>query len=106
MVKRFDIYLINLDEEVSSDAKNTRPCVVVSPDEMNGNVAHVVIAPVSSSSGLYPTRIPLDLLNSERFILLDQLRAIETGRLVKKIGEVDAATQKLTLDTLQEFFAV
>ncbi|MFL6374195.1 MAG: type II toxin-antitoxin system PemK/MazF family toxin, partial [Pyrinomonadaceae bacterium] len=78
---------------------------IVSPDEMNSNVNHVLIAPISSASGTYPTRIPLNLLNSERFIILDQLRTIENGRLVKKIAEVDAATQKLTLDILQEFFA-
>ena len=105
MVKRFDVYLVNLDAQVSNDPKNTRPCVIVSPDEMNANVDHVVIAPVSADSGAYPTRIPFDLLNSKRFIILDQLRAIETVRLVKKIADVDVATQKLTLDTLQEFFA-
>jgi len=105
MVKRFEIYLVNLDAEVSKDPKNTRPCVIVSPDEMNENVDHVVIAPISSSSGFYPTRIPFDLLSTERFIILDQLRAIETRRLVKKIADVDEATKKLTLDTLQEFFA-
>jgi mRNA interferase MazF len=105
VVNRFDIYLVNLDQEASKDPKNTRPCVVVSPDEMNANVGHVLIAPVSSSSTSYPTRIQIDLLNSERYIVLDQIRAVEATRLVKKIGEVDKASQKITLDTLQEFFA-
>jgi mRNA interferase MazF len=105
MVSRFDIYLVNLDSEVTKDAKNTRPCVIVSPDEMNAHIGHLLIAPISSGSGMYPTRIPIDLLNSKRFIVIDQIRAVDAERLVKKIGEVDKATQKLTLDTLQEFFA-
>ena len=105
MVKRFDIYLVNLDAEVTKDAKNTRPCVIVSPDEMNGNVGHVLIAPVSSGSAAYPTRIPLELLNSKRYIVLDQLRAVDAERLVKKIGELDRPTRGATLDILQEFFA-
>jgi mRNA interferase MazF len=105
VVKRFEIYLVNLDAEVSKDAKNTRPCLVVSPDEMNGNIAHVLIAPISSGSAAYPTRVPVDLLNSPRFIVLDQIRAVETERLVKKIGELDKSTQKTTLNTLQELFA-
>jgi mRNA interferase MazF len=105
MVKRFDIYLVNLDEEVSKDAKNTRPCVVLSPDEMNNKVPHVLIAPISSASTAYPTRIPVDLLNSKRQIILDQLHTVDAERLVKKIGELDASVQKVTIDTLQELFA-
>jgi len=104
MVKRFDICLVNLDSEVSKDAKNTRPCVVLSPDEMNGNVRHVLIAPISSGSAAYPTRIPIDLLNSKRYIILDQLQAVDAERLVKTIGQLDSQTQKATLDTLQELF--
>ena len=105
MVNRFDVYLVNLDAEVTKDAKNTRPCVVISPDEINRNVGHVVIAPISSSSAQYPTRVPVQLLNSERFIVLDQIRTVDKERLVKKIGEIDRVAQKSTLDCLQEFFA-
>lgn len=105
MVKRFDIYLVNLDPEVSADPKNTRPCVIVSPDEMNSHVHHVLIAPVSSGSTPYPTRIPLELLGSTRYVVLDQLRTVDSSRLVKKIGEVEKSAQKLTLTTLQELFA-
>jgi mRNA interferase MazF len=105
MVSRFEVYLVNLDVEPSKDAKNTRPCVVVSPDEMNANVSHVIIAPISSSQSNYPTRIPVELLNSKRAIVLDQIRTVETSRLVKKIGEIDKSSQKLTLDCLQEMFA-
>ena len=103
-MKRFDIYLVNLDEEVSKDAKNSRPCVVISPDEMNDNVPYVIVAPVSSGSAAYPTRIPIDLLKTRRYIVLDQIHAVDTERLVKKIGDTDAATRRKILETLQEFF--
>jgi mRNA interferase MazF len=105
VVKRFDICLMNLDAEVSKDPKNTRPCVVISPDEMNEHVAHTVVAPVSASSGAYPTRIPIDLLGTRRFVVIDQIRTVDRDRLVKKIGELEKPAQKLVLDTLQEFFA-
>lgn len=105
MVKRFDIYLLNLDSVVGKDAKNTRPCVVISPDEMNDNLASVIVAPVSSSTAKYPTRLPVSILNSERLIVLDQLRTVDKERLTKKIGEVDKTAQKDLTDRLQELFA-
>ena len=105
MVNRFDVYLVNLDTEPSKDAKNTRPCVVVSPDEMNHHVENVIIAPLSSAVAKYPTRISVSFLNADRAIVLDQLRTVDKVRLVKKIGEIDKAARKATLDRLQEFFA-
>ncbi|QQS34355.1 MAG: type II toxin-antitoxin system PemK/MazF family toxin [Acidobacteriota bacterium] len=105
MVKRFEAYLLNLDDEVSDDPKNTRPCVVISPDEMNEHLEHVIIAPVSTYRGDFPTRIAVELLKSKRSIILDQLRAVDKARLVKKIGDIDAATQKIVIERLQELFA-
>ena len=105
MVARFDVYLVNLDLEVSRNAKNTRPCVVVSPDEMNRNISNVIIAPLSSATAKYPTRINVNFLNSERMIVLDQIRTVDKVRLVKKIGEIEKAVQKETLDRLLEMFA-
>jgi mRNA interferase MazF len=104
MVDRFDVYLVNLDDEPSKNAKNTRPCVVVSPNEMNHNIQNVIIAPLSSVSAQYPTRITVNFLNNERAIVLDQLRTVDNVRLVKKIGEIDKAAQKITLERLREFF--
>ncbi len=104
MVKRFEVYLVNLDADVSKNAKNTRPCVVVSPNEMNRNIANVIIAPLSSAGPKYPTRIPVTFLNNERAIVLDQIRTVDTERLVKKIGEIGKAAQKHTLERLQEMF--
>lgn len=104
MVSRFEVYLVNLDAEASKDAKNTRPCVVISPDEMNANVNYVIIAPISASQSNYPTRIPVELLKNNRSIVLDQIRTVDKDRLVKKIGEIDKTAQKQTLDCLQEMF--
>ena len=73
MVSRFDVFLINLDASLSGDAKNTRPGVVISPDEVNRNVEHVIIAPIASTKARYPTRVAVDFLNSERFVILDRL---------------------------------
>ena len=106
MVARFDIYLLNLDERVSKDAKNTRPCVIVSPNEINDNINSVIVAPVSSAAiNSYPTRLPVTILNAERSIVLDQLRTVDKDRLVKKIGELPANDRKDILDRLQELFA-
>lgn len=105
MVNRFDIYLVNLDAQPSTDAKNTRPCVVISPDEMNNNIGHVMIAPLSSTSAEYPTRIRVEFLNSTRFVVLDQIRTVDKVRLVKKIGSVDMDRQAEILRCLAELFA-
>lgn len=105
MVKRFEVYLVNLDPQPSKDAKNTRPAVIISPDELNRHVASVIIAPLSSTNAAYPTRISVDFLNSRRFLILDQLTTVDKARLVKKIGAIDAAAQTNVLDRLQELFA-
>jgi mRNA interferase MazF len=105
MVKRFDVFLINLDDELSDDPKNSRPGVVVSPDEMNHNLDHVIIAPLSSTHALYPTRVPAEFLNAERFIILDQLKTVEKSRLVKKIGEIGRVAGSASLERLLEMFA-
>ena len=105
MVKRFEVYLVNLDPEISSDPKNTRPAAIVSPDEMNRHVATVLIAPVSSTDLLYPTRIQIDFLGSPRAVILDQIRPVEKARLVKKVGEIDIADRGQIVERLCEMFA-
>lgn len=105
MVNRFDVYLINLDISPSDDAKNTRPAVVVSPDELNRNIDHVIIAPIATTNARYPTRVAVDFLNSERFVILDQLRTVDKARLVKKIGEIAEPAQDAVLNRLGELFA-
>jgi mRNA interferase MazF len=105
MVKRFEVYLVNLDAEPAKDAKNTRPAVVISPDELNRNLDNVIIAPLSSTRAKYPTRVAANFLNNERFVILDQIRTVDKARLVKKIGEIDASAQKEIVARLQELFS-
>jgi len=105
MVERFDIYLLNLDDEIGKEAKNTRPCVVISPDEMNRHLNSVIVAPVSTKTDRYPTRVPANVLNSERSLVLDQLRTVDKERLVKRIGSIGKSERKATLERLQEMFA-
>ena len=105
MVNRFDIYLLNMDTEPSGEARNTRPCVVVSPDELNRHVETAIIAPISTTRAKYPTRVEIEFLNGRRHVVLDQIRTVEKDRLVKKIGELDASSRKRVLDTLIELFA-
>jgi mRNA interferase MazF len=105
MVNRFDVFLINLDPVPSADAKNTRPGVIVSPDEMNRHVDHVIIAPIASTNAKYPTRVPVEFLSSERMVILDQIRTVDKQRLVKKIGEIADASRDAILERLGEMFA-
>lgn len=105
MVNRFDVFLVNLDQNPSDDAKNTRPGVVVSPDEANRNIEHVIIAPLASTNAKYPTRVSVEFLNSERFVILDQIRAVDKARLVKKIGEIPESSREGILDRLTEMFS-
>jgi mRNA interferase MazF len=105
MVDRFDVFLVNLDPEPSNDAKNTRPGVVISPDEINHNIHNVMIAPLSTTTTSYPTRIPVNFLNNKRSVVLDQIRTVDNIRLVKKIGRIDKTEQGAILKCLAEMFA-
>ncbi|MEP7149200.1 MAG: type II toxin-antitoxin system PemK/MazF family toxin [Acidobacteriota bacterium] len=105
VVNRFDVFLVNLDSTPSEEAKNTRPGVVVSPDEVNRNTDHVLIAPIATTNAKYPTRVAVEFLNSERSVILDQLRTVDKIRLVKKIGEIGEASRDAILDRLAEYFA-
>lgn len=105
MVNRFDVYLINLDERPSKDPKNTRPAVIVSPDELNRNVQTVIIAPLATTNARYPTRVPVTFLNNERFVILDQIRTVDKSRLAKKIGALDPDGRNSSLKVLAEMFA-
>jgi mRNA interferase MazF len=105
MVNRFDVYLINLDDRISDDPKNTRPAVVVSPDELNRHVETAIIAPLSATNAHYPTRVPVDFLNETRYMILDQLQTVDRSRLVKKIGAIDRSAQSAIIERLLELFA-
>src|ERR1700690_2047198 len=105
VVKRFDIYLINLDPTTGHEIKKTRPCLIVSPDEMNRHIATVIVAPMTSHGQSYPTRVACRFQGKDGQIVLDQLRTVDKERLVRKLGQISAATQKLVLAVLAEMFA-
>ena len=104
VVKRFDIYLINLDPTVGHELKKTRPCLVVSPDEMNRFIGTVIVAPMTTKGALYPTRVPCKFRGKQGQIVLDQIRTLDKTRLVRKLGKIDKQTQAEVLSILGEMF--
>ena len=105
VVKRFDVFLANLDPTIGSEIQKTRPCVVVSPDEMNRNIRTVIVAPMTTAMKDYPTRIPCTFKNKQGQVVLDQIRTIDKARLVKKLGAIDSKAQLDTISILQRMFA-
>ena len=105
MVSRFEVHLVSLDLEITSDPKNTRPCVILSPDEVNRNLDTAIVAPLATTKTEFPTRVTVEFLNGRRHVILDQIRTVDQGRLVKKIGVIDEAFRRPIIERLQELFA-
>ena len=105
VVERFDIYLVNLDPTVGSEIKKTRPCVVVSPDEMNRYIRTVIIAPMTTKGRAYPTRVECRFEGKDGQVVLDQIRTVDKTRLVKRIGKLSGSAQIKVLSGLSEMFA-
>ena len=101
VIRRFDVYLVNLDPTVGSEIRKTRPCVVISPDEMNLHIRTVIVAPMTTKGQPYPTRVPCRFQRKSGQIVLDQIRTVDRGRLVKKLGKLAEAA---TLDVLAAMF--
>lgn len=104
-VSRFDIYYVNLDPTIGSEIKKTRPCVIISPDEMNFNIRTVIIAPLTSKLRNYPTRVSCRVEGKQGQIVIDQIRTVDKVRLVKKIGTLNKLTQTKVLNVLREIFS-
>lgn len=105
VVKRFEVYLVNLDPTLGAEIQKTRPCLVISPDEMNRYIRTVIVAPMTTKGRSYPTRVLCNFDGKEGQIVLDQLRTVDKIRLVKRLGEMDQETQKEVLRVLGEMFA-
>jgi mRNA interferase MazF len=105
VAQRFDVYLVNLDPTVGSEIQKTRPCLVISPDEINRNIRTVIIAPMTSSLKNYPTRVSCTFRKKQGQIVLDQIRTIDKKRLIKKLGTIDSKAQLDTISILQRLFA-
>jgi len=105
VVNRFDVYLINLDPTVGSEIQKTRPCLIISPDEMNKYIRTVIVAPLTSAGKDYPTRVSCKFKKKRGQIVLDRIRTIDKVRLIKKLGSIDPETQLEVISVLQRLFA-
>ena len=104
-VKRFEVYLTELDPTIGHEIKKTRPCLVISPDEMNRNIRTVIVAPMTTQSRSYPTRVACSFEHRQAFIVLDQIRTVDAQRVLKRLGRIDKETQQKVLLALAELFA-
>lgn len=105
MIRRFDVYLITLDPVIGSEIRKTRPCVAVSPDEINRHLRTAIVAPMTTKGRLYPTRVPCRFRGKEGMIVLDQIRAVDRARLVRRLGRIGQPTRDAVLALLAELFA-
>ena len=105
VVKRFDVYLVNLDPTIGVEIRKTRPCLVVSPDELNTYIQTVIVAPMTTKARNYPTRVNCQFEGKDAHIVLDQIRTIDKSRLVKRLGRIATTAQKDILAVLAELFA-
>ena len=104
VVQRFDVWLVALDPTLGSEIQKTRPCLVISPDEMNHYIATVIVAPMTTKGRAYPTRIACGFQGKKGQIVLDQIRTIDKVRLVKRLGRISEKTQDQVVEVLQELF--
>jgi mRNA interferase MazF len=105
-VKRFEVYLVSLDPTQGREIKKSRPCLIVSPDEMNDHIGTVIVAPMTTKGRDYPTRISCEFHNKKGFIVLDQIRTVDKLRLLRRLGIIDRPVQAKVLLTLKEIFAL
>ena len=105
VVRRFDVYLVNLDPTIGSEIKKTRPCLVISPDEMNRWIRTIIIAPMTTKGRSYPTRVFCQFQGKEGQVVLDQIRTVDKSRLIRKLGRLNDSEQDEVLSTLAEMFA-
>jgi len=103
-MKRFDVFLVNLDPTLGKEIKKTRPALIISPDEMNAHISTVIIAPMTTKGRPYPSRVSCNFQRKDGQIILDQIRTVDKLRLVKKIGRLDKDTSSKVLSVLQEIF--
>jgi len=101
-MKQYDVFLINLDPTIGHEIKKTRPCVIISPNEMNEVIQTIIIAPMTTKSHKYPTRIPVTFKNKKGWIVLDQIRTIDKARLVKHLGSIGSNEIKKVKSVLME----
>jgi mRNA interferase MazF len=105
VVRRFEVYLVNLDTTMSSEIRKTRPCLIISPDEMNRYITTVIVAPMTTKGKDYPTRVSCTFKRKRDQVVLDQIRTVDKSRLVQKLGVINQEAQSNVLSILAEIFA-
>ena len=103
--KQFEVYLVDLNPTIGSEINKSRPCLIISPDEINTFIKTVIIAPMTTKGRAYPTRVPLIFAGKQGQIVLDQIRTVDKIRLVKKLGKIKESEAKKVAQVLQEMFA-
>ncbi|EGJ32314.1 MULTISPECIES: type II toxin-antitoxin system PemK/MazF family toxin [Moorena] len=103
--KQFEVYLVCLDPTIGFEIKKTRPCVIISPNEMNKYIKTVIIAPMTTAKRNYPTRVNLTFKGKEAQVVLDQIRTIDKSRLINKLGKLPEEIGNQVVDTLVEMFS-
>jgi mRNA interferase MazF len=105
VVKRGEIWLVALDPTVGSEIRKSRPCLIVSPPELNQHLRTVIVAPLTSTGFAAPFRVPVTHAGTKGLVVLDQIRTVDKVRLAKRLGAVSAKTMSAALVALQEVFA-
>jgi mRNA interferase MazF len=105
VIKRFEIYWVNLDSTVGREMQKTRPAAVISPNEVNAALGTILVVPVTSSKRGFPTRIAFELNESENYLALDQIRAVDKNQLGKRLSVLDDESSRILCERLQELFA-
>jgi len=102
---RGEVYLVQLDPTRGSEIQKTRPCLVVSPDELNHNLRTVIVAPMTTGGRAYPWRVQCRFQGRTGSVAIDQLRTVDTERLLKRLGKLAPNTLAAVINVLQEMFA-
>lgn len=105
VVKRFEVHLVHLDPTLGREIQKPRPCLIISPDEMNDHISTVIVAPMITKGKDYPTRVKCQFEGKKGQIVLDQIRTVDKIRLAKKLGKISASTRKEVLVILLDMFA-
>ena len=104
VIDQYDVILVNLDPTVGHEIRKSRPCLVISPNELNHNIHTVVVAPMTTRSHAYPSRIPVNFQRKKGWIVLDQIRSIDRLRVIKRFGTIDFKTILQVKSTIKEMF--
>ena len=102
VVRRFEVYLVSLDPTVGSEIQKSRPCLVISPNEMNRHINTVIVAPMTTQGRAY--RVPCTFQGRQGQVVLDQIRTVDKSRLVTKLGRISRQTQRAVLAVLHDMF--